>query len=168
VTEDARQAGAEAFSQEWGRVVATLIARLGDWDLAEECAQEAFAEALRRWPRDGVPRTPGAWLTMVARNRAIDRLRRAKLEAALREAEAMGADEEPESDGEDEIPDERLALIFTCCHPALPLEGRVALTLRTLAGLSTAEIAIVASATRNARCCICSSTRATRRRTAKS
>jgi RNA polymerase sigma-70 factor, ECF subfamily len=140
----------EAFREEWGRVVATLIRRTRDWDLAEECAQEAFAEALRRWPVDGVPQRPGAWLTTVAGNRALDRLRRARrgaelLEQAGREAlPRCSTDEDamPERFEEpDEIEDDRLRLIFTCCHPALPLEGRVALTLRSLAGLTTAEIA---------------------------
>jgi RNA polymerase sigma-70 factor (ECF subfamily) len=139
-----------AFREEWGRVVATLIRRTGDWDLAEECAQEAFAEALRRWPADGIPHRPGAWLTTVAGHRAIDWLRRGArgaelLEQAGRDAvPPAGTDEEAmmELSGETgEIEDDRLRLIFTCCHPALPLEGRVALTLRTLAGLSTAEIA---------------------------
>jgi len=118
-----------AFREEWGRVVATLIRRTGDWDLAEECAQEAFAQALRRWPADGVPRRPGAWLTTVAGNRAIDRLRRAAREAELleqagREAPRSGTDEEAMPalfDETDEIEDDRLRLIFTCCHPALPL-----------------------------------------------
>ena len=138
-----------AFREEWGRVVATLIRRTGDWDLAEECAQEAFTEALRRWPVDGIPQRPGAWLTTVAGNRAIDRLRRGArgaelLEQAGREAPQSDTDEEamPELfDETDEIEDDRLRLIFTCCHPALAMEGRVALTLRTLAGLTTAEIA---------------------------
>ena len=128
----------------------TLIRRTGDWDLAEECAQEAFAEALRRWPADGIPLRPGAWLTTVAGHRAIDGLRRGArgaelLEQAGREAlPPPGADEEAmaELSGQSgAIEDDRLRLIFTCCHPALPLEGRVALTLRSLAGLSTAEIA---------------------------
>jgi RNA polymerase sigma-70 factor, ECF subfamily len=150
VTEPAAARAVEAaFREEWGRVVATLIRRTGDWDLAEECAQEAFAEALRRWPADGIPQRPGAWLTTVAGRRAIDRLRRAArgvqlLEQAGREAPPPGADEgvmRELFDESDEIEDDRLRLIFTCCHPALPLEGRVALTLRTLAGLSTAEIA---------------------------
>ncbi|MEP9382669.1 RNA polymerase sigma factor [Nocardioides cheoyonin] len=145
-----REAVDAAFREEWGRVVATLIRRTGDWDLAEECAQEAFAEALRRWPADGVPHRPGAWLTTVAHNRALDRLRRAARGAELLEelgretaaagTAAAGTEEDAMPDGE-EIEDDRLRLIFTCCHPALPLEGRVALTLRTLAGLTTAEIA---------------------------
>ena len=125
-------------------MVATLIRLTGDWDLAEECAQDAFARALERWPRDGVPRRPGAWLTTTARNRALDRLRRGAVEATkLREVAAMAPDTEPapEPPEEDTVPDDRLRLIFTCCHPALPLEARVALTLRTLAGLTTAEIA---------------------------
>lgn len=132
----------EAFREEWGRVVATLIRLTGDWDLAEECAQDAFAQALARWPRDGVPNRPGAWLTTAARNRALDRLRRATTEAArLRAVAAVPDDPEPEPVEEDHVPDDRLRLMFTCCHPALPLEAQVALTLRTLAGLTTAEIA---------------------------
>ena len=136
---------AAAFREEWGRIVAALIGRTGDWDLSEECAQEAFAEALRRWPSDGVPDRPGAWLTTVAKNRAIDRLRRERRGAELLEQAASTGGEvetmdDPEVD-ESGIEDDRLRLIFTCCHPALPLEGRVALTLRTLAGLTTAEIA---------------------------
>jgi RNA polymerase sigma-70 factor (ECF subfamily) len=117
---------------------------LRDFDLAEEAVQEAFAEALRTWPSRGVPANPGAWITTTARNRAIDRLRR---EAKLREkTETVGRLAELEALGGDEtdvsgIPDDRLRLIFTCCHPALEMEARVALTLRTLGGLTTAEIA---------------------------
>ncbi|WP_067451352.1 RNA polymerase sigma factor [Actinomadura macra] len=131
---------AAAFREEWGRVVATLIRVTGDWDLAEECAQEAFARALERWPGDGVPRRPGAWLTTTARNHALNRLRRGATEIEkLRQVSVMtGADEPPGTAG---VADDRLRLIFTCCHPALPIEGRVALTLRTLLGLTTAEIA---------------------------
>jgi len=144
VTADIQAAVADAFRAEWGKVVATLIGMTGDWDLAEECAQEAFAQALKAWPRDGIPRRPGAWLTTVARNRALDRLRRGASEAAkLQQAAILTPHENTagsDVDGED-IPDERLRLIFTCCHPALSLEARVALTLRTLAGLTTAEIA---------------------------
>ena len=132
---------AAAFRAEWGQVVATLIRVTGDWDLAEECAQDAFALALERWTRDGVPRRPGAWLTTTARNRAVDRLRRDAVGAAkLREVVALAevaADPEPA----EEIRDDRLRLIFTCCHPALAFDARVALTLRTLTGLTTAEIA---------------------------
>ena len=134
-----------AFRDEWGRVVATLIRTTGDWDLAEDCAQDAFALALQRWPRDGIPGRPGAWLTTAARNRAIDVLRRKAVGAAkLREVAAMSYEPEPPAAGDSDesgVPDDRLRLMFTCCHPALSLEARVALTLRTLAGLSTAEIA---------------------------
>jgi RNA polymerase sigma-70 factor, ECF subfamily len=146
---DVQRAVDAAFREEWGRVVATLIRRTGNWDLAEECAQQAFTEALRRWPRDGVPQRPGAWLTTVAGNRAIDRLRHQRMrDARLREAAAR-LDDRSEDEGvttldagdESGIEDDRLRLIFTCCHPALPLEGRVALTLRALAGLTTTEIA---------------------------
>ena len=133
---------AEAFRQEWGRVVAALIGMTGDWDLAEECAQDAFAQALKTWPRDGVPRRPGAWLTTVARHRALDRLRRGATETArLREAAALSVPTDPDHDDHSGISDDRLRLIFTCCHPALALEARVALTLRTLAGLTTGQIA---------------------------
>ena len=136
-----------AFREEWGRVVATLIRVTGDWDLAEECAQDAFATALQRWPRDGIPGRPGAWLTTAARNRAIDVLRRRTVGAAkLREVAALSVEPDSGSAFELEtdhsgVPDDRLRLMFTCCHPALSLEARVALTLRTLAGLTTAEIA---------------------------
>jgi RNA polymerase sigma-70 factor (ECF subfamily) len=144
VSTDVNAAVDTAFREEWGRVVATLIRTTGDWDLAEECAQDAFAMALQRWPRDGIPGRPGAWLTTAARNRAIDVLRRKAVGAAkLREVAVMspgpGAYEgETDHSG---VPDDRLRLMFTCCHPALSLEARVALTLRTLAGLTTAEIA---------------------------
>jgi RNA polymerase sigma-70 factor, ECF subfamily len=144
MTPDARDAVADAFRGEWGRIVAALIGSTGDWDLAEDCAQEAFAQALRTWPRDGVPNRPGAWLTTVARNRALDRLRRRAAESAkLRETAVMSLAGHPDQErGDDsDIPDDRLRLIFTCCHPALHLDARVALTLRTLAGLTTAEIA---------------------------
>ncbi|WP_344657469.1 RNA polymerase sigma factor [Catenulispora subtropica] len=114
----------------------------GDWDLAEECAQDAFAQALRRWPEEGVPRQPLAWLTTAARNRAVDRLRRSATEAAkLRQWAALEAEPPPPYTSDGEIPDERLELMFTCCHPALNLDAQVALTLRALAGLSTADIA---------------------------
>jgi len=137
------------FRHESGRAVATLIRVLGDFDAAEEAVQDAFVVALERWPRDGLPSNPGAWITQVARNGAIDRLRR---ESNLREKtailEGLEALRPPELGPADrvlaataEIEDDRLRLIFTCCHPALALEARVALTLRTLGGLSTAEIA---------------------------
>lgn len=128
------------FRHESGRAVATLIRVLGDFDLAEEAVQDAFAIALERWHEDGVPDNPGAWITTTARNRAIDRIRRAQ---RLREkAEDIRQIHDLEALGDvHEIPDDRLRLIFTCCHPALPMESRVALTLRTVGGLSTREIA---------------------------
>jgi RNA polymerase sigma-70 factor, ECF subfamily len=131
------------YADGWSRIVATMI-RLtgGDWDLAEECAQDAFAQALQKWPESGVPDQPLAWLTTTARNRAIDRMRRASTEAAkLREVAAMQHGPEPPGARDSEIPDERLELMFTCCHPSLNLDAQVALTLRSLAGMSTAEIA---------------------------
>ncbi|MGI5220660.1 RNA polymerase sigma factor [Nocardia sp. CA-290969] len=140
VPERVRAAVEAAYRDEWGQVVATLIGLTGDWDLAEDCAQDAFAAALATWPRDGVPSRPGAWLTTTARHRATDRLRRDTAGAAkMRQLAVLARTaEEPAAE---EIPDDRLRLIFTCCHPALPFPARVALTLRTLAGLSTAEIA---------------------------
>ena len=132
---------ARAFRDEWGRIVATLIRLTDDWDRAEEFAQEAFARALERWPHDGIPRNPGAWLTTTARNRAVDDLRRAKTGAAKQEeARMLEPGDEPDV-GAGGITDDRLRLMFTCCHPALALDVQVALTLRTLAGLTTAEIA---------------------------
>jgi RNA polymerase sigma-70 factor (ECF subfamily) len=129
------------FRHEAGRAIATLIRITGDFDLAEDSVQEAFEQAMRTWPHRGVPDNPAAWIVTTARNRAIDRLRRdavgrTKVEAAeqLRELETM--DDDPSH-----IPDERLRLIFTCCHPALPMDARVALTLRTVGGLTTREIA---------------------------
>jgi len=135
-----------AFTAEWGRIVARMIRLTGDWELAEECAQDAFARALVSWRRDGVPRNPGAWLTTTARNCAFDRLRRAQTGDAKHRELGIGMtrDNEPLHDewsDDSGIEDDRLRLIFTCCHPALSLEAQVALTLRTLAGLSTDEIA---------------------------
>ena len=136
------------FRQESGRVLATLIREVGDFDLAEDVVQDALTAALETWPSRGVPANPGAWLTTTARRRAIDRVRRearrADKEALLHrlldtERQASGADEEAQPVST--IPDDRLRLIFTCCHPALAPEARVALTLRTLGGLSTPEIA---------------------------
>jgi RNA polymerase sigma-70 factor (ECF subfamily) len=139
---DAQAAVAEAFRSDWGRVVAYLIRVTGNWDLAEECAQEAFERALERWPRDGLPSSPSAWLVTTARNRALDRLRRAKVgDAKLKELETMRVRTEGKEDDPSGIGDDRLRLMFTCCHPALPVEAQVGLTLRTLAGLTTAEIA---------------------------
>ncbi|MEV4510550.1 DUF6596 domain-containing protein [Dactylosporangium sp. NPDC049525] len=130
----------EVFREEWGRVLATLIGFLGDFDLAEEAAQEAFAIAADRWPRDGVPANPRAWLMTTARNRATDRIRRDRaLAAKVGLLAAARPVEVPMTTTA--FPDERLELIFTCCHPALALESQVALTLRTLGGLSTDEIA---------------------------
>jgi RNA polymerase sigma-70 factor, ECF subfamily len=130
----------QAFRDEWGRVLASLIGYLGDFELAEEAAQEAFAAAAERWPRDGEPDNPRAWLVTTARNRAIDRIRRDRtLAEKTRLLEVPDATED-EMD-ETTIPDERLELIFTCCHPALALDAQVALTLRTLGGLTPAEIA---------------------------
>ena len=141
MTAEVEAAVAEAFHAEWGRVVATLVRLTGDWDLAEECAQDAFATALERWPRDGIPRRPGAWLTTVARNRAVDRARRQRLgDSKTQEVAVMTAGAEDEATAED-VPDDRLGLMFTCCHPALSFEAQVALTLRTLAGMTTPEIA---------------------------
>jgi RNA polymerase sigma-70 factor, ECF subfamily len=119
-----------------------VIRVTGDWDLAEECAQDAFTRALERWGSEGIPRNPGAWLTTTARNRAVDRLRRARIGAVKHHEVAMRLpSDEPIGDDDSGISDDRLRLMFTCCHPALSLERRVALTLRTLAGLTTAEIA---------------------------
>ncbi len=146
-----------AFRQESGRALATLIRVLRDFDAAEEAVQEAFVAALERWPRDGVPANPGAWITQVARNKAIDRVRRERTlrdkTAVLERLEELRPPPEQPADlvaARGEIEDDRLRLIFTCCHPALAVEARVALTLRTLGGLSTAEIArafLVAEAT---------------------
>jgi RNA polymerase sigma-70 factor (ECF subfamily) len=136
------EAVAEAFRSDWGSVVAYLIRVTGNWDLAEECAQDAFERALERWPRDGIPTSPAAWLKTTARNRALDRLRRTTVgktklqEIAVMRRAAQGGDEDDSG-----IEDDRLRLMFTCCHPALPVEAQVALTLRALVGLTTPEIA---------------------------
>ncbi|HTU94306.1 MAG TPA: sigma-70 family RNA polymerase sigma factor [Solirubrobacteraceae bacterium] len=131
------------FRQHWGRVVASLVGYLGDFQLAEDAAQEAFAIAAERWPRDGMPANPVAWLVTTGRNRAIDRLRRERTLAA--KAPLLERDEAVEDDvndlGSDQIGDERLELLFTCCHPALATEAQVALTLRALGGLTNDEIA---------------------------
>src|SRR4051812_34941108 len=131
----------QAFREHWGRVLASLIGFLGDFDLAEEATQEAFAIAAARWPRDGAPDNPAAWLVMTARNRAIDRIRRDRtLAAKTRLLEVPEAVEDTMTETTT-FPDERLELVFTCCHPALDTEAQVALTLRTLGGLTTGEIA---------------------------
>jgi len=130
----------QVFREEWGRVLATLIGFLGDFDLAEEAAQEAFAMAADRWPRDGIPSNPRAWLITTARNRATDRIRREQALAAKSRLLAAGNPAEVPMNTTT-FPDERLELIFTCCHPALAVEAQVALTLRTLGGLTTDELA---------------------------
>ena len=129
------------FREEWSSAVAILTRVLGDLELAEDAVQDAFATALERWPRDGLPRTPGAWIVTTARNRAIDRIRREKV--FQQKAELIGRLQElpVEEDDVSAIPDDRLALVFTCCHPALAAESRVALTLREVGGLTTTEIA---------------------------
>ena len=131
------------FRRHWGRVVASLVGYLGDFELAEDAAQEAFAIAAERWPREGEPENPVAWLITTARNRAIDRIRRERALAA--KARLLEREETVEDDvdelGPDQIGDERLELLFTCCHPALSTEAQVALTLRTLGGLTNDEIA---------------------------
>jgi RNA polymerase sigma-70 factor, ECF subfamily len=129
------------FRQEWGRAVSILIRVLGDFELAEDAVQEAFVEALARWPRDGTPRNPGAWIVTTAKNRAIDRLRRERVLAHKVEL-LQRLQELPDEEARmTAIPDDRLALVFTCCHPALGNAAQIALTLREVAGLSTPEIA---------------------------
>jgi RNA polymerase sigma-70 factor, ECF subfamily len=131
----------QAFREQRGRVLAALIGFLGDFDLAEEATQEAFAIAAERWPRDGAPTHPGTWLVTTARNRAIDRIRRDRTLAEKTRLLEVPEAVEDIMDDESTFPDERLELVFTCCHPALDAEAQVALTLRTLGGLSTPEIA---------------------------
>ena len=141
---DASAAVEAVYRSDWGRIVATLIRLVRDFDVAEEAAQEAFAAAVGQWRASGVPEFPRAWIIQTARHKAIDRLRRQTRFAEKLDAyTAAGASltvETPEFDPGD-IPDDRLRLIFTCCHPALALEAQVALTLRTLGGLETDEIA---------------------------
>ena len=129
----------QTFHDEWGRVLATLIGFLGDFDLAEEAAQEAFAIAAERWPRDGTPTNPRAWLVTTARNRSIDKIRRDQTLAT--KTAWIQRETEVDAAMNTTFRDERLELIFTCCHPALGVDTQVALTLRTLGGLSTGEIA---------------------------
>src|SRR5437660_10994939 len=141
---DANAAGDAVYRSEWGRIVATLIRLVRDFDVAEEAAQEAFAVAVDQWRAAGVPEFPRAWIIQTARHKAIDRIRRQtrfaeKLESYA-ESGMIATVEEPNYDTE-EISDDRLRLIFTCCHPALAPEAQVALTLRTLGGLETDEIA---------------------------
>jgi RNA polymerase sigma-70 factor (ECF subfamily) len=141
---DASEAVEAVYRADWGRIVATLIGLIGDFDLAEECAQEAFTAAVDQWRASGVPEFPRAWIIQTARHKAIDRIRRnARFEQKLESYATSGLVrtlEEPDYDS-NEIPDDRLRLIFTCCHPALAPEAQVALTLRTLCGLETDEIA---------------------------
>jgi RNA polymerase sigma-70 factor (ECF subfamily) len=129
------------FREEWGHAVAILTRVLGDLELAEDAVQDAFATAVERWARDGMPRTPGAWIVTTARNRAIDRIRREKVFQQKAELISRLQELPAEEDDVSAIPDERLALVFTCCHPALAAESRVALTLREVGGLTTGEIA---------------------------
>src|SRR5437763_2347449 len=133
----------QVFREDWGRVLASLVGFLGDIELAEDAAQGAFATVAERWPRDGLPANPTGWLITTARNRAVDRIRRERTLAA--KAEQLGRELQDQSeetmDETATFPDERLELIFTCCHPALALDAQVGLTLRTLGGLSTEEIA---------------------------
>lgn len=137
---DAREAITRAHHAEWARVVASLARRFGDLDIAEEAAAEAFAMAVERWPADGLPPNPGAWLTTTANRKAIDRIRREQKRADKhREAMMLTDDTSPEPLGA--IDDDRLRLIFTCCHPALAMEARIALTLRLVGGLTVPEIA---------------------------
>ena len=134
------EAIARAHHEEWARVVAGLARRFGDLDLAEDAAAEAYVAAVERWPRDGVPPNPGAWLTTTATRKAIDRLRRESHRDDKHQAAQMLSDDTPpEPTGP--VEDDRLRLVFTCCHPALAMEARVALTLRLLGGLTVAEIA---------------------------
>jgi RNA polymerase sigma-70 factor, ECF subfamily len=137
---DVQEAITKAHDEEWARLVAVLTRRFGDLDVAEEAAAEAFAAAVARWPADGVPPNPGAWLTTTANRKAIDRIRREKKrDDKQREAQMLYDDDPPKPLGA--VDDERLRLIFTCCHPALAMETRVALTLRMVGGLTVPEIA---------------------------
>jgi len=145
MAQDVTSALEEVYRSDWGRIVAALIRLFGDFDAAEEAAQEAFAAAVDQWPASGIPEFPRAWIIQTARHKAIDRMRRQgrfqeKLESYVVSGFGRRSSEEPNYDTE-EIPDDRLRLIFTCCHPALALEAQVALTLRTLCGLETEEIA---------------------------
>jgi len=131
----------QVFREEWGNAVGILTRAIGDLELAEDAIQDAFTTALERWPRDGSPRNPGAWIVTTARNRAIDRIRRDRVYREKTELLARLEELPEDADEMSHIPDERLALIFTCCHPALATEARVALTLREVGGLTTGEIA---------------------------
>src|SRR6266568_4019510 len=144
MNQDAASAIEEVYRSDWGRIIASLIRVFGDFDLAEESAQEAFAAAMEQWQRCGVPEVPRAWIIQTARHKAIDRLRRrTRFEEKLESYATSGFSRTIQELDYDtsEIPDDRLRLIFTCCHPALALDAQVALTLRTLGGLETDEIA---------------------------
>ncbi|GAA2219942.1 hypothetical protein GCM10010429_53350 [Micromonospora olivasterospora] len=137
---DATAAVERVFREEYGRLIASLVRRFGDIDIAEEAAGEALVAALERWPESGVPPNPGGWLTTVAGNRAIDRIRRENQRDAKHQAAFMSHDDTPhEPTGP--VEDDRLRLLFTCCHPSLAPEARIALTLRLLGGLTVPEIA---------------------------
>lgn len=135
------------FREEYGRVVASLVRMVGDLDVAEEAIQDALVVALDRWQRDGIPSNPGAWITMTAKRKAIDAIRRDQVrqrkyeQVALDQPTADNPFDESEDENRSALEDDRLRLVFTCCHPSLALEARVALTLRTLGGLTTTEIA---------------------------
>ena len=141
MTEEVDFSVRELFRNEWGRVLATLIGLTGDWDLAEECVQDSFERAIRKWERDGVPPNPGAWLTTAARNRALDLLRRRRTEAVKYEELSVRITTNGLDGTDSALRDDRLRLIFTCCHPSLGFDAQVALALRTLVGLTTVEIA---------------------------
>src|SRR4051794_22576750 len=141
MTDSTHQVLERVHRQEYGQLLATLIGWLGDLELAEEAVQDAFLAALEHWERSGVPHKPGAWLTTTARRKAIDRLRRSRVDAVAPHALEAQLAVTDDLDAIGEIPDERLKLIFTCCHPALPAEQQIALTLHPLGGLTTAEIA---------------------------
>src|SRR5258707_8065442 len=142
---DVERAVEELYRAEWGRIIATLIRLIGDFEVAEEAAQEGFAAAIEQWKTGSIPQNPRAWLIQTARHKAIDRLRReARLQEKMGE---LGSELEESPQGlfepadESALPDDQLRLIFTCCHPALAMDAQVALTLRTLCGLTTEEIA---------------------------
>src|SRR3954464_13639118 len=137
--QDGTAAVERVFREEYGRLIATLVRRFGDIDIAEEAASEALVVALQKWPESGVPPNPGGWLTTTAGNRAIDRIRREKRRDRKHQAAFMSQDDSPHEPTGPRV-DDRLRLLFTCCHPALAPETRIALTLRLLGGLTVAQI----------------------------